>query len=67
MRFTTLLVAGFAAVASCIPATQVVKNINTVTTLSRNLQSPAKGLSILDGALLPIGQGKFPVGFKNPA
>ncbi|KAH7309196.1 UVI-1 [Stachybotrys elegans] len=60
MRFTALLLAGFAAVASCIPAQQVANNINQITTLSRNLQTPARSLTVLDGPLLAIGQGNFP-------
>jgi hypothetical protein len=61
MRVAALIVAGLASIASCIPAQQVVININQVTTLSRNLQVPAKGLTILDGPLLLVGQGNFPV------
>lgn len=61
MRFTALLVAGFAAVASCIPAQQVADNLGQLTTLSRNIQTPAKGLTILDGPLLLTGMGNFPV------
>jgi hypothetical protein len=64
MRFHTLILAGFAAVASCIPAEMVANNINQITTLSRNLQTPAKGLTILDGPLLAVGQGNFPVCYK---
>lgn len=60
MRFTSLLTIGFAAVASCIPATHVVDNIDAITTLSQQLQTPAKDLSLLDGALLTLGQGNFP-------
>ncbi|KAI6777817.1 uncharacterized protein J7T54_002738 [Emericellopsis cladophorae] len=60
MRFTALLVAGMATIASCIPAQQVADNIGQITTLSRDLQTPAKSLNILDGALLTLGQGNFP-------
>jgi hypothetical protein len=61
MRFTAFLVTCLATVASCIPAQQVADNINQLTTLSRNLQTPAKSLTILDGPLLAVGQGNFPV------
>lgn len=61
MRFGSLIVAGLAAVASAIPASDVKKNIDTITSLSRDIQTPAKGLSILDGPLLAAGQGNFPV------
>ncbi|KAK3180786.1 hypothetical protein K4F52_007877 [Lecanicillium sp. MT-2017a] len=60
MRFGSLIVAGLAAVASAIPASDVKKNIDTITSLSRDLQTPAKGLSIIDGPLLAAGQGNFP-------
>lgn len=61
MRFGSLIIAGLAAVASAIPASDVKKNIDTITSLSMDLQTPAKGLSILDGPLLAAGQGNFPV------
>jgi hypothetical protein len=64
MRFGSLIVAALAAVASAIPASQVKENIDTITSLSRDLQAPAKGLSILDGPLLVLGQGNFPVGVQ---
>merc|ERR1712054_25842 len=60
MRFTALLVAGMATIASCIPAQQVADNIGQITALSRDLQTPAKSLSILDGPLLLTGRGNFP-------
>lgn len=60
MRVATLVVAGLASIAACIPADQVVTNVKQITTLSRNLQVPAKGLTVLDGPLLAVGQGKFP-------
>ena len=61
MRFTSFIVAGLAAVASAIPASQVADNIDNLTSMSRDLQTPAKGLTVLDGATLPVGQGNFPV------
>lgn len=66
MRFTALVVAGLAAVASAIPAQEAANNIKQITTLSRNLQTPAKGLDILDGPLLTLGQGDFPVSQASP-
>lgn len=62
MRFGAIIVAGLAAVATAIPAAQVVVNINIVTTKSRDLQTPAKALTVFDAALFPIGQGNIPVG-----
>lgn len=61
MRFSALIVAGLAAVASAIPASQVASNIEMLTKTSRELQTPSKDLSLLDGPLLPLGQGNFPV------
>lgn len=67
MRFTPFIVAGFAAMASAIPASQVISNIDQITTMSRELQTPSKNLGILDGPLLVTGQGNFPVGsFISP-
>lgn len=61
MRFGSIIVAGLAAVAAAMPAKQVSSNIDTVTEMSRELQSPAKQLSVVDGPLLLAGQGNFPV------
>ncbi len=61
MRFGAIIVAGLAAVASAIPATEVVVNINIITTKSRDLQMPAKDLSISDARLFLIGRGNIPV------
>lgn len=61
MRIGSFIVAGLAAVASAIPAKQVATNIDQVTTASRELQMPAQQLSVLDGPLLLVGQGNFPV------
>jgi hypothetical protein len=48
-------------VAAQLTATQVVNNLNKITTLSQNLQSPANSINILSGPLFLIGQGPFPV------
>lgn len=58
------MIAGLAAVASAIPAAKVVENIKTVASLSTKLQTPTKDLSVLDGPLLAIGSGNFPVRLK---
>ncbi|KAI9897349.1 hypothetical protein N3K66_007205 [Trichothecium roseum] len=60
MRFGSLLVAGFAALAAAIPANKVVENIRMVTSQSQQLLTPAKNLVLLDGPLLVTGQGNFP-------
>ncbi|KAK3191659.1 hypothetical protein K4F52_002474 [Lecanicillium sp. MT-2017a] len=68
MRFGAIIVAGLAAVATAIPAAQVVVNINIITTKSRDLQTPAKALTVVDAALFPIGQGNIPkiiAGFQD--
>lgn len=61
MRFGSLVIAGLAAVASAIPAAKVVENIKAVTSMSTKLQTPTKDLGVLDGPLLAIGSGNFPV------
>lgn len=40
---------------------QIADNIRSLTQKSQALQSPAQSLTILDGPLLAIGQGRFPV------
>jgi len=53
-------------VAAQLTADQVVTNINTITSLSQGLQTPANSINILSPALFLIGQGPFPpiiVGF----
>lgn len=66
MRFGSLLVAGFAALAAAIPANKVVENIQMVTSQSQQLMTPAKNLQLLDGPLLVTGQGNFPVSVPPP-
>jgi hypothetical protein len=44
-----------------LTAPQVITNINTITTLSQNLQAPANTINLLSPALFLIGQGPFPV------
>ena len=61
MRLGSIIVAGIAAVTSAIPAKEVVGNINTITMKSRDLQVPAKSVSVRDAALIAIGQGNYPV------
>jgi len=71
MRFSTAATAALALlstsnVAAQLTAVQVVTNINTITTLSQGLQTPANSINILSPALFLIGQGPFPqiiVGF----
>jgi len=49
-----------------LTADQVVTNINTITSLSQGLQTPANSINLLSPALFLIGQGPFPqiiVGF----
>lgn len=42
-------------------AQEVSSNIDMVTMKSRELQVPAKSLTVVDGPLLAVGQGNFPV------
>jgi len=46
---------------SALTAQQIVQNIQTLTTKSQALQAPAQSISIVNGPLILIGQGPFPV------
>jgi hypothetical protein len=48
-------------IAQTTPA-QVVQNIQLITQKSQALQRPAQSISIVNGPLILIGQGPFPVG-----
>jgi len=63
--FNTVVTATLALLSSSNVAAQLTKdavitNINTITTLSQGLQTPAKSINLLSGPLLLIGQGPFP-------
>ena len=47
--------------ASALTAQEIVSNINTLTAKSQALQVPAKSIDILNGPLIIIKQGPFPV------
>lgn len=57
-----------AAIALTVPVmaqttpAQVVDNINMLTQKSQALQAPAQSINIINGPLILIGQGPFPVG-----
>lgn len=71
MQFSILKLA-VAALAICsdtvlgatTPA-QTVANIRTLTTKSQALQGPASSINILNGPLIVIGQGPFPVSQRH--
>jgi len=44
-----------------LTASEIVDNINVITTMSQDLQAPANSINILSGPLFLIGQGPFPV------
>ncbi|KAK4211507.1 hypothetical protein QBC37DRAFT_484544 [Rhypophila decipiens] len=46
---------------SALTASQIVQNIRTLTTKSQALQAPAQSISIINGPLIIIGQGPFPI------
>ncbi|KAK6516164.1 hypothetical protein TWF506_006076 [Arthrobotrys conoides] len=53
---------------AALTVSQMVDNINMLTTKSRALQTPAKSISLINGPLIIIGQGPFPqiiVGFTE--
>lgn len=64
VSFYTLLTSALAltvpVLAQTTPA-QVVDNIGMLTQKSQALQGPAQSISIVNGPLLVIGQGPFPV------
>ena len=48
-------------IAQTTPA-QVVTNIKKITKMSRDLQTPAQTINLVNGPLIVIGLGPFPVG-----
>lgn len=50
-----------ATVTAIVTPAQVVQNIQTLTEKSRNLQAPAQSINIINGPLLVVGLGPFPV------
>jgi hypothetical protein len=58
---TALTLLSASNVAAQLTASDVVTNINIVTSLSQSLQAPANQINILSPALFLIGQGPFPV------
>lgn len=72
MQFSMLKFA-VAALAVCSDAVlgqttpaQVVSNIEMVTQKSQALQAPARSITIINGPLIAVGQGPFPVCFSHP-
>lgn len=64
VSFSKLLTSALALtapiVAQVAPA-QVVENINLLTQKSQALQAPAQSISIVNGPLIVVGLGPFPV------
>lgn len=58
--FTGALAITSVAIAAVTPQ-QAVENIAALTTKSQALQAPAQSITLVNGLLLPIGQGPFPV------
>lgn len=56
----TLALCGDAVQAAITPA-EIVTNIQAVTTMSQALQGPAQSISLLNGPLIVVGLGPFPV------
>jgi len=46
---------------SALTAQEIVSNVNALTTKSQALQAPAQSINIINGPLILIGQGPFPV------
>lgn len=49
------------AVAGALTASDMVTNIKTLTSKSQALQAPAGAVNIINGPLIVIGLGPFPV------
>jgi len=70
MRFS-LLQSAAAGLALCagalaqLTAPEVVTNIQILTAKSQALQAPANSINIVNGPLIIIGQGPFPVSRAN--
>ena len=58
--FTGALAITSVAIAAVTPQ-QAVENIRALTTKSQALQAPAQSITLVDGALLPVGLGLYPV------
>jgi len=67
----TLAVSAIAFASTLVSAEltpqQIVSNINALTEKSMKLQAPAQSISIINGPLIIIGQGPFPVCATNSA
>ncbi|KAH8724418.1 UVI-1 [Phaeosphaeriaceae sp. PMI808] len=63
VSFRTIFTAALALtpIAAQITPSQVVDNIKVLTAKSQQIQAPALSISIINGPLLIIGQGPFPV------
>lgn len=69
LSIRSLLVGALAFAASpvmaALTAKDIVTNINILTDKSQKLQQPANSINILNGPLIVIGQGPFPVRLHN--
>jgi hypothetical protein len=63
VSFRTIIASALAlsVTAAQITPAQIVSNIKSITQKSQALQQPAQSLSIVNGPLIVIGQGPFPV------
>jgi hypothetical protein len=64
VSFRNLAISALAMTAPIMAQTtpaQVVSNIKMLTQKSQALQAPAQSISLVNGPLLLIGQGPFPV------
>jgi hypothetical protein len=48
-------------VLGALTTEQIVANLNTLTTKSQDLQAPAESITAVNGPLIVVGQGPFPV------
>lgn len=61
IKILTMALAAAPFVISAATPAQMVKHFGVLTEKSRALQGPAKSITIVNGPLIIIGQGPFPV------
>ena len=67
MRFSALVVAGLAAVASAAPTPEKIANdLLDISQKVAALQGPAESITAENAALITVGRGPFPVLRQTP-
>lgn len=61
VSFRALALSLVVPLVSALTAQQIVENINTLTAKSKALQAPAQSITLINGPLIVVGLGPFPV------